>query len=234
MAVSERILLIEDEAPIADSVSYSLQNEGFDVRTASDGVQGLSLFRSFSPDLIILDLMLPKLGGLEFCKMVRKESSVPIIMLTAKNEEVDRVIGLELGADDYIPKPFSTRELIARVRAVLRRVQSTHHKGDVTKLSAGPIEMDLVRRRVTVDEQNVHLPLKQFELLKALLINKDKVLTRDDLVKMVWDVDADVDSGSLDVHIRWLREKVEKDPGNPRYIKTIRGVGYKIVSGDGD
>jgi len=226
----DKILLIEDEAAIADSVSYSLQNEGFEVETAADGITGLAAARSSFPDLIILDLMLPMLSGLDVCRILRRESSVPIIMLTAKTEEVDRVVGLELGADDYVTKPFSTRELIARVRAVLRRAEGAAGKDSELRLSAGDISVDIARRRVTVGDKPVHLPLKQFELLKTLMTHQDKVLTREYLFQTVWDSDATYDTGTLDVHIRWLREKVEKDPGHPTYIRTVRGVGYKFVA----
>lgn len=231
--MSYKILLVEDEAPIAESVAYSLKNEGFDVEIAPDGLVALSTLRSFGPDLVILDLMLPKLSGLDFCRIVRKESSIPIVMLTAKSEEIDRVVGLELGADDYVPKPFSMRELIARVRAVLRRTEAARGQDSQTRLQAGEVSVDLVRRRVTVNGQTIHLPLKQFELLKALIANKDKVVSREELFRSVWDADATYDTGTLDVHIRWLREKLETDPSHPQRIRTVRGVGYRIVS-DGE
>lgn len=227
--MNDRILLIEDEAPIAESVAYSLRAEGFVVETSGDGLSGLSAFRTFSPDLIVLDLMLPKLGGLDFCRIVRRESNVPILMLTAKTEEIDRIIGLEMGADDYLPKPFSVRELIARVNAILRRMQSARDDEQKAFLEVGGIQLDLARRIVMLDGNQVHLPLKQYELLRALMSNKGRVLSREELLKRVWDADAAYDTGSLDVHIRWLREKIEHDPSSPTYIKTVRGVGYKIV-----
>ena len=231
--MAQRVLLIEDEAAIADSVAYSLENEGFEVITATDGIAGLSAARGTFPDLVILDLMLPRLSGLDLCRTLRRESSVPIIMLTAKTDEVDRVVGLELGADDYVTKPFSTRELVARVRAVLRRAKGSDRDDSQMRLSAGEISMDISRRRVTVGDKAVHLPLKQFELLKTLMMYKDKVLTRDYLFQTIWDTDSTYDTGTLDVHIRWLREKIERDPGRPRYIRTIRGVGYRFVA-EGD
>lgn len=227
-----RILLIEDEAPIAESVAYSLKSEGFTVEIAADGLAGLSSYRAFSPDLIILDLMLPKLNGLDLCRIVRKESNTPIIMLTAKTEEVDRIVGLELGADDYVPKPFSTRELAARVRAVLRRTESLKDEEQRANIKLGGIEMDVARRMVKVEDRPVHLPLKQFELLRVLMMNPGKVLSREELFRKVWDEESTYDTGSLDVHVRWLRERVEADPSNPRYIRTVRGIGYKIVSGE--
>jgi two-component system response regulator RegX3 len=228
--LSYKILLVEDEAPIAESVAYSLRNEGFDVEIAPDGLAAISALRSFGPDLVILDLMLPKLSGLDFCRIVRKESSIPIVMLTAKTEEIDRVVGLELGADDYVPKPFSMRELIARVRAVLRRTEAARGQDNQTRLQVGEISVDLVRRRVSVNGQTIHLPLKQFDLLKALMENKDRVVSREELFRSVWDADAAYDTGTLDVHIRWLREKLESDPSHPQRIRTVRGVGYRIVS----
>lgn len=230
VALNHKILMIEDEAPIAESVAYSLRNEGFEVEIAQDGLAGLSMMRVFAPDLIILDLMLPKLDGLDFCRIVRKESSVPIVMLTAKTEEFDRVLGLELGADDYVPKPFSVRELTARVRAVLRRTDASRSEDNQTKLQAAGISMDLVHRRVTVDGKTIHLPLKQFELLKVLMANKGTVVAREDLFRAVWDADVTFDTGTLDVHIRWLREKLEDDPSSPKRIRTVRGIGYQIVT----
>ena len=228
--MAQKVLLVEDEAAIADSVGYSLENEGFDVLTAGDGVAGLAAARSASPDLIILDLMLPELSGLDLCRTLRRESSVPIIMLTAKTEEVDKVVGLELGADDYVTKPFSTRELIARVRAVLRRAKGAAQDDSQMRLQAGDVSIDLSRRRVTVGDKPIHLPLKQFELLRTLMTHQDKVLSRDYLLQTIWDSDSAFDTGTLDVHIRWLREKIEKDPSRPRYIRTVRGVGYKFVA----
>ena len=232
--MAQRVLLIEDEPAIADSVAYSLENEGFEVTTATDGIAGLSAARSTFPDLVILDLMLPRLSGLDLCRTLRRESSVPIIMLTAKTDEVDRVVGLELGADDYVTKPFSTRELVARVRAVLRRAKGSDRDDSQMRLVAGEISMDISRRRVTVGDKAVHLPLKQFELLKTLMMHKDKVLTRDYLFQTIWDTDSTYDTGTLDVHVRWLREKIERDPGRPRYIRTIRGVGYRFVAEDNE
>ena len=225
-----RILLVEDEPAIAESVAYSLRGEGFDVQVASDGLEALSAFQAFAPDLIILDLMLPKLSGLDICRVIRKQSSVSIIMLTAKTEEIDRVVGLEMGADDYVPKPFSIRELIARVRAVLRRIESSRDEGEHVKMRAAGIDMDVVRRHVSIGGRIIHLPLKQFELLKILMANKGRVVSREDLICAVWGSDAADNTGTLDVHIRWLREKLEDDPGSPKRILTVRGAGYRIGS----
>lgn len=232
LAVSTRILLVEDELPIAESVAYSLAKDGFQVEIAADGLEGLAAVRSFSPNLIILDLMLPKLNGLDLCKIVRQESNVPIIMLTARGEEVDRVVGLEFGADDYMPKPFSMRELTARVRAVLRRTEAARPDEQVAVLRVGDIELDVARRRVTVSGNQVHLPLKQFELLRVLMTNANKVITRQELFRTVWGADAEYYSATLDVHMRWLRENVEPDPSHPRYIRTLRGVGYRMSCGE--
>ncbi|MDO8683753.1 MAG: response regulator transcription factor [Armatimonadota bacterium] len=228
----EKILLVEDEVAISDSVRYSLEKEGFEVITAYDGVDGLTSAREQLPDLIILDLMLPRLSGLEVCRSLRRESSVPIIMLTAKTEETDRVVGLELGADDYVIKPFSVRELIARVRAVLRRADGLRDLDTASSLKAGDIVIDTARRLVTVGEKLVHLPLKQFELLKLLAISRGRVVTREFLFQTIWNTDPTYDTGTLDVHIRWLREKIEKDPSSPKYIHTVRGVGYKFTTED--
>lgn len=227
-----RILVVEDEIPIADSVAYALRAEGYEVDVAYDGGEALRMFKSNPPNLVVLDLMLPVLGGLDFCRIVRKESGVPIIILTAKTEEVDRIVGLELGADDYVCKPFSLRELVARVGAVLRRIEMSQQEAQQqSTITVGGIELDVVKRRVLVNGEQVHLPLKQFELLRTLMANAGQIVSREELVKCVWDSDTAVDSGSLDVHIRWLREKIEDNPGHPRYLKTIRGVGYSLVSG---
>lgn len=229
--MGHKILLIEDECAIADSLVYSLENEGLEVLAVADGATGISAARSSAPDLIILDLMLPQISGLDVCRSIRRESNIPIIILTARNDEIDRIIGLELGADDYITKPFSTRELIARIRAVLRRTSgTTTPEDDRMQLIAGDITIDLAHRRVLVSDSIVHLPLKQFELLRVFLMNQDRVLTRDYLLQSVWDIDSYCDTGTLDVHIRWLREKIEPNAARPQYIRTVRGVGYKFVA----
>jgi DNA-binding response OmpR family regulator len=228
--LADKILLIEDESTIAESISYALQNEGFEVTVVEDGLSGLAAARGAFPDLIILDLMLPKLGGFDLCRIIRRESCVPIIMLTARTEEVDKIVGLEMGADDYVTKPFSIRELIARIRAVLRRSERTSEEDVDDTLAAADVSIDLPRRRVTIKDKVIHLPLKQFELLKTLIAHRDKVLTREFLFQTVWENAAGCDSGTLDVHIRWLREKIEEDPSHPQYIRTIRGVGYKFVA----
>lgn len=230
--MAEVILLIEDEVAISDSVRYSLENEGFIVAAAYDGVTGLAAAREHPPDLIILDLMLPKMSGLDVCSALRRESSVPIIMLTAKTDEIDRVVGLEIGADDYITKPFSTRELVARVRAVLRRADGLRGSDVESTMKADDVVVDVARRRVTVGDKRVHLPMKQFELLRMLIANRGRVVTREALFQAIWNTDTAYDTGTLDVHIRWLREKIEKDSGNPMRIRTVRGVGYKFATED--
>ena len=228
-AADHKILLIEDEVAIADSVAYSLRHEGFKVEVALDGLAGLSAYRTFSPELIILDLTVPKLSGPDFCRTVRKQSSIPIIMLTADAEHIDRVIGLEHGPDDYVVKPFSVRDLVTRVKAVLRRSEVSRDAHRPSKVCSGAITMDVARRRVTLAGRAIHLPFKQFELLRVLMMNQSKPVTRHELFKAAWDADAPYNAGKLDVHIRWLREKIETDPSHPRYIRTIRRVGYTMV-----
>ena len=232
--MNEKVLIVEDEAVIADSVAYALQKEGFRVMTAADGVQGLATARSESPDLMILDLMLPEMDGFDVCRTVRGESSVPIIMLTAKGEEVDGILGLELGADDYLIKPFSMRELVARVKAALRRpyIASAGDEGNVMQVA--DIVLDCRRRTVGVGDKVLTLPFKEFELLRVLMKNKDRVLSREMLLNVVWAGEVFDNTGTLDVHIRWLREKIEDDPSSPKRIITVRGVGYMFVGCDHD
>ncbi|MDI6828446.1 MAG: response regulator transcription factor [Armatimonadota bacterium] len=232
--MNEKILIIEDEALIADSVSYALKKEGYQVLTATDGAQGLAMAREQSPDLILLDIMLPSIDGFEICRILRSETSIPIIILTAKGEEVDRVVGLELGADDYVIKPFSMRELIARLKAVLRRTRIATEGGSQEVLRAGDLVVDSRRRIVKVGEKTIYLPLKEFELLRILVKNKDRVMTRDMLLNAVWSDDAYETSRTLDVHIRWLREKIEENPSLPKRIITVRGIGYMYVGQSDD
>src|SRR5919108_2882376 len=228
------ILLVEDEASLAESVRYNLEREGFRVTVAPDGRAGLERFRAEHPSLVVLDLMLPELSGLDLCKLIREESQVPIIMLTAKDAEADKVAGLELGADDYVTKPFSMRELISRVRANLRRaaVGGEDETGsDVMR--AGPIEMDVARHEVSIRGRSVTLPPKEFELLEALLSRKGRLLTRDYLIDTVWGSDYFGDTKTLDVHIKRLRQKIERDPHDPAHLLTVRGLGYKYVEEPG-
>ncbi|MGI5485717.1 response regulator [Microtetraspora malaysiensis] len=222
-----RVLVVEDEESFSDALSYMLRKEGFDVAVAATGPEALDAFDRNGADLVLLDLMLPGLPGTEVCRTLRQRSKVPVIMLTAKDSEIDKVVGLELGADDYVTKPFSSRELVARIRAVLRR------QGDVEELESavlavGPVRMDVDRHVVAVRGQHVQLPLKEFELLEVLLRNAGRVLTRGQLIDRVWGADYVGDTKTLDVHVKRLRAKVESDPSNPRCILTVRGLGYKF------
>ncbi|GAB2819378.1 response regulator transcription factor [Actinocorallia aurea] len=222
-----RVLVVEDEESFSDALSYMLRKEGFEVAVAATGPDALEAFDRNGADLVLLDLMLPGLPGTEVCRELRSRSSVPVIMLTAKDSEVDKVVGLELGADDYVTKPFSSRELVARIRAVLRR------QGDVEEivpaaLEAGPVRMDVERHIVSVGGEIVQLPLKEFELLEVLLRNAGRVLTRMQLIDRVWGADYVGDTKTLDVHVKRLRAKIEPAPSTPRYIVTVRGLGYKF------
>jgi len=224
-----KILVVEDEASFSDALAYLLGREGFDVSVADTGTGAIAEFDRHGADLILLDLMLPGLPGTEVCRQIRTRSNVPVIMLTAKDTEVDKVVGLELGADDYVTKPYSTRELVARIKAVLRRVA----EGDDTQspdgtLTAGPVRMDVERHIVTVNGATQSLPLKEFELLEYLMRNSGRVLTRSQLIDRVWGSDYFGDTKTLDVHIKRLRAKIEADPANPVFIQTVRGLGYKF------
>ena len=222
-----RVLVVEDEDSISDPLSYMLRNEGFEVAVADTGPSALEEFDRHGADLVLLDLMLPGLPGTEVCRQIRAKSNVPVIMLTAKDSEIDKVVGLELGADDYVTKPFSARELVARIRAVLRR-QAASDEPDGGALEAGPVRMDVDRHKVTVDGRPVELPLKEFELLEMLLRNSGRVLTRMQLIDRVWGADYVGDTKTLDVHVKRLRAKIEPDPGTPVHLVTVRGLGYKF------
>ncbi len=224
-----RVLIVEDEASFSDALSFMLRKEGFEVAVAADGNTGLELFERSGADVVLLDVMLPGLSGTEVCRQLRLVSGVPIIMLTAKDSEIDKVVGLELGADDYVTKPFSSRELVARVRAVLRRrgPEQTQEESD-TVLEAGPVRMDVDRHLVAVNGEEVQLPLKEFELLELLLRNAGRVLTRAQLIDRIWGANYVGDTKTLDVHVKRIRAKVEPDPANPRYLVTLRGLGYKF------
>jgi two-component system, OmpR family, response regulator RegX3 len=222
-----RVLVVEDEESFSDALSYMLRKEGFEPVVAGTGPAALAEFDRGGADIVLLDLMLPGLPGTEVCRQLRTRSSVPIIMLTAKDAEVDKVVGLELGADDYVTKPYSARELVARIRAVLRR------RGDVeapveSALEAGPVRMDVERHVVSVDGEPVALPLKEFDLLELLMRNAGRVLTRVQLIDRVWGSDYVGDTKTLDVHVKRLRAKIEPDPANPKYLVTVRGLGYKL------
>ncbi len=227
----QRVLVIEDEENLLEALRYSLEREGFSVLTATNGEGGLRLAREDSPDVIVLDVMLPGLDGLEVCRILRREATTPILMLTAKGEEIDRVVGLELGADDYVTKPFSMRELLARVRAMLRRsgmgAEAAAAAGN-TVLRAGDVEIDLTGHTAKVAGNPLDLKPREFELLALLVSNKGRAFTRDQILERLWGYDYIGDSRTVDVHVRWLREKIEAEPGSPRKIITIRGVGYRF------
>jgi len=224
-----KILVVEDEASFSEALSYLLSREGFDVSVADSGTRAIEEFDRHGADLILLDLMLPGLSGTEVCRQIRSKSNVPIIMLTAKDAEVDKVVGLELGADDYVTKPYSTPELVARIKAVLRRVSdSDDQQSSDSTLTAGPVRMDVERHIVTVNGSAQSLPLKEFELLEYLIRNSGRVLTRSQLIDRVWGSDYFGDTKTLDVHVKRLRARIEADPANPVFIQTVRGLGYKF------
>jgi two-component system, OmpR family, response regulator RegX3 len=223
-----RILVVEDEESFSDALSYTLRKEGFEVAVATTGPAALTEFDRSGPDIVLLDLMLPEMSGTEVCRALRQRSQVPIIMITARDSEIDKVVGLEIGADDYVTKPYSPRELVARIRAVLRRQTPEPLEAAGPSLAAGPVRMDVERHVVTVSGQSVALPLKEFELLELLLRHAGRVLTRGQLIDRVWGADYVGDTKTLDVHVKRLRSKIEPEPSNPRYIVTVRGLGYKF------
>ena len=229
-----RILVVEDEESYRDPLTYQLRREGFDVVEAATGTEALEQFDSAGAALVLLDLMLPGLSGTEVCRELRQRGDVPVIMLTAKDSEIDKVVGLELGADDYVTKPYSFRELLARVRAVLRRKggESGGEPEEDGTLEVGPVRLDVERHTVTVDGTLVAFPLKEFELLELLLRNAGRVLTRGQLIDRVWGTDYVGDTKTLDVHVKRIRSKIEPEPATPRYLLTVRGLGYKIADGD--
>jgi two-component system, OmpR family, response regulator RegX3 len=222
-----QVLIVEDEESLADPLAYLLRKEGFEVTVVADGPSALAEFDRAGADIVLLDLMLPGMSGTEVCKHLRARSSVPVIMVTARDSEIDKVVGLELGADDYVTKPYSARELIARIRAVLRRGADADDAGDRV-LEAGPVRMDVERHIVTVDGLQVPMPLKEFELLAFLMRNRGRVLTRGQLIDRVWGADYVGDTKTLDVHVKRLRSKIEPDPANPVRLLTVRGLGYKL------
>jgi two-component system response regulator RegX3 len=222
-----KVMLIEDEEAFGEALEYHLSKEGYEVDRITDGIRGLERFRTNGADLVLLDLMLPGMPGEDICKEIRRISNVPIIMLTARDTEIDKVVGLELGADDYVTKPFSSRELLARIRAVLRR--SSGEAATDGALEGGGIRLDSERFEVTVRGEAVHLPRKEFELLELLMENAGRVLTRETLIDRIWGSDYYGDTRTLDVHIKRLRAKCEEDPHNPAHLLTVRGLGYKFV-----
>jgi len=221
-----RVLLVEDEESYREATSYMLRREGYEVVAAADGRTGLDEFARAGADIVLLDLMLPGLSGVEVCRQLRQTSSVPVIMVTARDSEIDKVVGLEIGADDYVTKPFSHRELVARIRAVLRRGQDNEPMPDV--LEAGAVRMNVERHEVTLNGQPVRLALKEFELLEMFLRNPGRVLTRGQLIDRVWGADYFGDTKTLDVHVKRLRAKLEADPATPKVFVTVRGLGYKL------
>ena len=222
-----RVLVVEDEESFSDALSFMLRKEGFEVGVAASGPEALEVFERLGADLVLLDLMLPGLSGTEVCRALRQKSAVPIIMVTAKDGEIDKVVGLELGADDYVTKPYSSRELVARIRAVLRRGGEPEELASAT-LEASGVRMDVERHLVTVAGQSVSLPLKEFDLLELFLRNAGRVLTRHQLIDRVWGSDYVGDTKTLDVHVKRLRAKIESDPANPDLLLTVRGLGYKF------
>ncbi|MEI7550567.1 MAG: response regulator transcription factor [Actinomycetes bacterium] len=224
-----RILVVEDEASFSEALAYLLTKEGFEVSVAENGADAITEFARNGADLVLLDLMLPGLSGVEVCRQIRSYSQVPIIMLTAKDDEVDKVVGLEIGADDYVTKPYKSRELVARIRAVLRR-QGNSEEVSESVLTAGGVSMDVERHMVSVRGANVALPLKEFELLEMLLRNAGRVLTRGQLIDRIWGSNYVGDTKTLDVHIKRIRAKIEEDPADPSIITTVRGLGYKYES----
>ena len=224
-----KVLIVEDEISFSDALAYLLKKESYEVEVAVNGAEAIERFQTFNPDLILLDLMIPEVSGTEVCRVIRSTSQVPIIMLTAKDSEIDKVVGLELGADDYVTKPYSSRELLARMKAVMRR-NSGDNAGleEGALLTAGSVRMDIDKHQVTVNSVAVTFPLKEFELLEFLMRNSGRVLTRSQLIDRVWGDDYFGDTKTLDVHIKRLRAKIEEDPANPKIIHTIRGLGYKL------
>ncbi|GAA1943460.1 response regulator transcription factor [Microbacterium aquimaris] len=223
-----RVLIVEDEPDLADPLAYLLRREGYEVETAEDGALALTAFRERGADIILLDLMLPGMPGTEVCRQVRTSSQVPIIMLTAKDSEVDIVVGLELGADDYVTKPYSTRELLARMRAVLRRNAQAEADLEDHILEGGRVSLDIDRHTVSVDGNEISMPLKEFELLEVLMRNAGRVLTRGQLIDRVWGTDYFGDTKTLDVHIKRIRSRIEQSPSDPTMLVTVRGLGYRF------
>lgn len=223
-----KVLVVEDEPSLVEALEFGLAEEGFDVVSAADGRSSLAVFERERPDLVLLDLMLPEMSGTEVCKRIRAQSATPIIILTARDDEIDKVVGLELGADDYVTKPFSMRELIARVRAVLRRAGEVRIVEDDVSVEVSDVRVDPERYEVTVRGQTIELPPKEFQLLKLLVRNAGRVLTREVLIDRIWGADYVGDTKTLDVHIKRLRGRIEQDPREPHLIATVRGVGYKF------
>jgi DNA-binding response OmpR family regulator len=227
--VAKKILIVDDEPLITESLEYSLKQEGFQVLVVHDGYQALELTRQEQPDLVVLDIMLPGMDGWETCRRLRQESTVPIIMLTARGQEIDRVLGLETGADDYLAKPFSFRELLARIRAIFRRM-AFEEPPKTDQIQIGDVWLDLAAHKVFKEDEELTLTQKEYDLLHTLMSHAGHVVSRADLLDQVWGIEWLGDTRTLDVHIRWVREKIEEDPGQPRYVQTVRGVGYRFAA----
>lgn len=227
--MAAKILIVEDDRNLLDTLKYNLRKEGYDVVAAVDGAEALDVARREKPDLIILDIMLPKLSGFEVCRILRKEMTIPILMLTARTEEVDKIVGLEIGADDYMTKPFSMRELLARLGAMLRRAEmAVQLTGGEKVLRIDDLEIDTARHQAFLRRTALELSPKEFDLLAFLAKNKGFVFSREQLLEKVWGYDYAGDTRTVDVHIRWLRQKIESDPAKPEHVVTVRGVGYKL------
>ncbi len=226
--MSNSVLVVEDEENLLEALKYNLEREGYLVLTAEDGATGLETARAASPDLVVLDVMLPEMDGLEVCRILRRENDVPILMLTAKGEEIDRVVGLELGADDYVAKPFSMRELMARVRAMLRRPRQSAEGRSSKPLRSGGLEVDVEAHQAMLNGQELKLKPREFDLLSLFMRNRGRAYTRDEILSQLWGHDYIGDIRTVDVHVRWLREKIEADPASPARIITIRGHGYRF------
>jgi DNA-binding response OmpR family regulator len=232
--MARTILVVDDEPTLRETLADGLETEGFAVLQAADGREAVEMFRRHRPDLILLDLMLPEISGTEVCRIVRAESDVPILMLTAKSAEVDKVVGLELGADDYVTKPFSFRELLARIHALLRRSEARAGTAEPEMVDLGQVRIDLAGRRLLRGNEVLPVKPKAFELLAFLLRNAGHVFTRDQLLEHVWGYDYAGETRTVDVHVHWLRAQIEEDPANPRYLETVRGVGYVLRQPEGD
>ncbi len=230
MAEKNTVLVVEDDRNLLDTLRYNLKKEGYDVLTAADGTAAVDIARREKPDLVVLDVMLPEMSGFDVCRILRKEMTVPILMLTAKVEETDKVVGLEIGADDYVTKPFSVRELLARVKAMLRRagMAQTSSQDEEEILKGGDIQIDIARHQAEKRKIKLELTPKEFDLLTFLIKNKGFVFSRNKLLEKVWGYDFAGDTRTVDVHVRWLREKIEDDPNDPKLLLTVRGIGYKL------
>ena len=231
--MEHKVLVVEDDSTLLGVIKYNLVKEGYAAITAADGVQAIEAARKEHPDLLILDIMLPKLDGLEVCRILRRESNIPIIMLTAKSEEIDKVVGLEIGADDYMTKPFSVKELMARVKALLRRAEMAQRHSAATGeqspvIREGELQIDVERHAVSLSGAAIDLTPKEFDLLVFMMRNKKRVMSRDYLLEKVWGYDFAGDTRTVDVHIRWLRQKIEEEPADPQRLITVRGIGYKF------